>query len=309
MQSRYTRSGERAQDFKLDPRDHDTIGFVASESDRPKDRTIVRARQIAHLRNVFAGRITDHLYDAEPKREHILALLRVMAAIPRIRTEKLVQEVQRWAPSMSKGARSELIDEARRKPCVFRKETIGKIIELVDAERTKYKAWALWPVDLSLSESKLRKKPGKRKRDTERRRAAGVIPRSEYLAKVASKEPWVPLNISRAKYFRLKAKGMLPVSGETGSAPSTTVVEIDKGIRDSEGCRGHAPSLTVEPAPVPRPTRERAAADDELSIDGILSAMDDEEREAFLEDPPSWFIAALVRNNPFLAQPQHPRTG
>jgi hypothetical protein len=49
MQGSYTLAQASAQVFKLDPRDHDTIEFVASEPDRPQDRTIVRGKQINHI--------------------------------------------------------------------------------------------------------------------------------------------------------------------------------------------------------------------------------------------------------------------
>jgi hypothetical protein len=244
MQGSYTLAQASAQVFKLDPRDHDTIEFVASEPDRPQDRTIVRGKQINHIRKVFAGRHGKHLPDTESAREQLLALLRVMAAIPRIKTATLIKEVQRWAPWMAKGERSELIDTAKRTPRVHRKESLGKILRLVDTEQNEFKAWSIWPIDLSLAESKLRKKSGKRKRDTERRRAAGAVPRSEYLAKVASKEPWVALNMSRSKYYRLKAKGMIPAPSETGSAPSTISIVIDTGINSVEAYTGRAPRLT-----------------------------------------------------------------
>jgi hypothetical protein len=45
----------------------------------------------------------------------------------------------------------------------------------------------------------------------------------------------------------------------------------------------------TSPGPVTRPARDRAA---------VLDDMDDEEREAFLDDPPAWFIADLVRSEP-----------
>jgi hypothetical protein len=107
MQAGYTRASARAQDFKIDPTDHKTIEFVAKESEQPKDRTIVRGKQINHIRKVFEGRHGKHLPDTESAREQLLALLRVMAVIPRIKTATLVKEVQRWAPWMRKCERSE----------------------------------------------------------------------------------------------------------------------------------------------------------------------------------------------------------
>jgi hypothetical protein len=50
------------------------------------------------------------------------------------------------------------------------------------------KAWAAWPLDLSLAEHKLRTKEYDRRYSTKRRRAAGKMPRS-YTADAPSPTP------------------------------------------------------------------------------------------------------------------------
>jgi hypothetical protein len=198
MRNIYTRSRGSAQEFKLDPKDRETIEWICQEQDQPTDRTVVRAKQIAHLRKIFEGRHGDHLTDTETERKHLLALLRVMAAIPRIRTATLVKEVQRWAPWISNGDRSDLIDTAKRTPRVHRKEALGCIVGLVDAERQKFKAWSIWPIDLSRAESKLRTKEYDLQYSAERRRAAGARPQSESLSRT---KPWVEEGISRTEWY------------------------------------------------------------------------------------------------------------
>ena len=46
----------------------------------------------------------------------LLALLRVLAGIPRIKTATLIKEVERWAPWMPASERSQMIDTALRTP-------------------------------------------------------------------------------------------------------------------------------------------------------------------------------------------------
>jgi hypothetical protein len=189
-----------AASYKLDPKnDRAKIERVCRQDDRSPDRTIVRGKQIAHLRKVFEGRIADYFYNAEPDRKHVIALIRVLASIPNIRSSTLMQNAWRWLPSATKGEIDDLVSEASRKPCVFRKETLGLLIRLTDAEREKYKAWSIWPIDLSLAEAKLRRKQHDRDDKAEKRRAAGATPRSESLSQT---QPWVAEGISRRTWER-----------------------------------------------------------------------------------------------------------
>ena len=189
-----------AASYKLDPKsDRAKIEHVCRQDDRSPDRTVVRGKQIAHLRKVFEGRIADYLYDAEPDRKHVIALIRILASIPNIRSSTLTQNAWRWLPSATKGEIDDLVSEASRKPCVFRKETLGRLIRLTDAEREKYKAWSIWPIDLSLAEAKLRRKQHDRDDKAEKRREAGATPRSKSLSQT---QPWVAEGISRSTWER-----------------------------------------------------------------------------------------------------------
>ncbi|WP_426615268.1 hypothetical protein [Bradyrhizobium sp. McL0616] len=124
---------------------------------------MTRGKQIAHLRRVFAHR-GGRLPDTETGRQHLLALLRVLATIPRIKKLTLVKEALRWAPLWSEAERSQLVYFAVQTPPVHRKETLGRTIGLVDAEREACKAWSFWPIDLSLAEANLRKQQRERNR-------------------------------------------------------------------------------------------------------------------------------------------------
>jgi hypothetical protein len=264
MQAAYTRAEARAQDFKLDPTDNAMLSFVARESDAPKDRTIVRGNQIHDIRMVFGRRHGQHLPDTAEHREQLLALLRLLADIPRVKRSTLIKEVEGRAPWMSKGDSSDMIDTARRTHRVHRKEKLGRIMRMTDIEREAWKVWSIWPMDLDLATSKLRGKERDRQSSSKRRRAAGAMTRSEYLEKVASPRPWVALNISESTYYRRQRKRK--DEADSGSVGSITLV-IDRDIRDSvEAYTTDEPSVTVEPAPVDRPSRRlgpRSAVIDE----------------------------------------------
>jgi hypothetical protein len=193
-------SPRKVVSYKLDPKnDRVKIERVCRQDDRPPDRTIVRGKQIAHLRKVFEGRIAEHLYDAEPDRKHVIALLRVLASIPNIRSSTLMQNAWRWVPSATKGEIDDLVSKASSRPCVFRKETLGRLIRLTDDERKKFKAWSIWPIDLSLAEARLRRQEHDRDQKAENRIKAGATPRSESLSQT---QPWVAEGISRSTWER-----------------------------------------------------------------------------------------------------------
>lgn len=190
------------QSFKLDPSDHASIAYVCKQSERPQDVAGTRSKQIAHLRRVFAYR-GGHLPDTERGRQQLLSLLRVMAAIPRVKTSTLVMEAQHWAPLWSEAERNEIVHRAMRTPRVHRNTTLGRTIGLVDAEREACKAWSIWPIDLSLAEAKLRKKQRSKEQKRENRRAAGACPQSE---SVSATKPWKAEGKGRTAWYEERKK-------------------------------------------------------------------------------------------------------
>lgn len=185
------------QGYKLDPADLASIAYVCRQDERPRDLAATGRKQIAHLRRVFAYR-GGHLPHTEDGRQHLLALLRVMAAIPKIKTSTLAKEAHCWAPLWSEAERDELVHRALLTPRVHRNTTLGLIIGLVDAEREACKAWGIWPIDLSRAEAKLRKRERSKEQKSEKRRAAGARPQSESLS---ATKPWDAEGISRSTWY------------------------------------------------------------------------------------------------------------
>jgi hypothetical protein len=188
----------RPVNFKLDPKNRATIERISRECDEPTDREIYRALRISQIRTLFRGRHGKHLPDTVVARKHLLALLRHLAAIPRIRKATLFKEVQRWAAWMSASERSELVHTALLTPRVHRADKLGRLFGLVDAERIKFGTWTIWPIDLSLAEAKLRSLEHDKAYQAAKRRAAGCQPHSESLART---KPWVAEGISRTEWF------------------------------------------------------------------------------------------------------------
>jgi hypothetical protein len=76
-------------------------------------------------------------------------------------------------------------------------------VGLRNADRERLKAWNIPPCDVTEAELAEHNRAKKRARDTDRRRKAGVKPRSIYLSKSKSTlKPWEALDISKATYYR-----------------------------------------------------------------------------------------------------------
>jgi hypothetical protein len=90
------------------------------------------------------------------------------------------------------------------KPIRWRADALGRLLRLTDAERTELKITTIGSVDVPRAERMKRRRERARQRKAAKRRAAGAVPRAEYLARCRAKpKPWVILGVSRSGYYRL----------------------------------------------------------------------------------------------------------
>jgi hypothetical protein len=86
-------------------------------------------------------------------------------------------------------------------------EELGHLIQLRDAERDGLKIRTIAPCDLTPAERKAKKRKRDRERRSLKRRAAGAIPRAQYLAQSKSRsQPWLAEGISRRTWERQRRK-------------------------------------------------------------------------------------------------------
>jgi hypothetical protein len=103
------------------------------------------------------------------------------------------------APRMTDGDRAKLLAEVQDKPRRWSAAKLG----LTDAERRHLKITTIGAIDVPKAERAKRRKELDRKAKVEQRRAAGVRPRAEFLAKsLCNTKPWVALGMSRASWYR-----------------------------------------------------------------------------------------------------------
>lgn len=95
-----------------------------------------------------------------------------------------------------------------------RNDTLINLFQITDDEQRQLRTI------LSKDQALERRRERDRKRDEERRRAAGAIEREAYEANsLSKKKPWEALGMSRAKWYRLGKP--MPVESETSSSPIT----------------------------------------------------------------------------------------
>jgi len=133
------------------------------------------------------------------------------------------------------------------KPTDQDRDTLAWRLRLTMERRTRLRITSIGAIDVRKEDRPAYLREHHRRRKEDERRANGVKPRTEYLAAVKAKEPWVALGISRATWYRRGKPGL-----ETG--PQT---------RKKERQRYAAPRLTDHPPQVaPKRWRSRAKAKD-----------------------------------------------
>lgn len=156
-------------------------------------------------------------------------LLPVAQALSRLRTEKhgaanrddvfaaLKVWAQRWTPLISDDVLRDVAAEAIDKNWMFRADPLGKRLHLSFAERSFLGLRTIGCYDVSRAKrarmAKQRRRDRDRARKAAKRRARGVIPRSQYLAQSLTRAaPWALAGISRRTWERRrKAKTAPPV--------------------------------------------------------------------------------------------------
>jgi hypothetical protein len=123
----------------------------------------------------------------------------------------LLAVVEGRAPWMDESERVGLVQSVLARPVKMRELSavqIGRRMNVREAERRAcmislcVMPYDVWPEELA----EIKRKAARERAWKRRRRKLGQQKREAYLAKFASKKPWLNLGISRATYFRRKAR-------------------------------------------------------------------------------------------------------
>jgi hypothetical protein len=146
--------------------------------------------------------------------------------------ERRERWLDRYAPWLDADKRAAILDMA---PHWYSQRSLGQHLELYDEVREGLHIRTIEALDVT-EEQRAAINAGKRLKNQERRRRKNDIkPRDEYLASVKGPEPWKPLKISKATYYR---RGL---HRETGSDTHLSSIK-------------RSPSLTVSLSDTAKPT-------------------------------------------------------
>jgi hypothetical protein len=177
---------------------------IARKYARRQHRLIsLTSLRIADLRRLFLARYGRSLRDDDAGR----ADARIMAHHLARRSNaerRIVSWLELQAPWMKPVEVKGLIAEVFSRPHKWRADTLGKHLNLTDAERRRLGITTIGAVDVNRAERLARRREKARQRDQQRRRAQGAKPRAEYEGKSISRaKPWEAMGISRRTWYRL----------------------------------------------------------------------------------------------------------
>jgi hypothetical protein len=179
-----------------------------------KPETMRRLR-LGDLRKLFRQRYGPTLPDDDAGREDLIQLLLPISLGPT--PEKIMRNaIEVAAPWMKAEEAQQLIGRIMEIPEQARRptaKTLGKRLNVTNAEREGLRLWTIHPADMTDEQMAEQRKAKKRARDECRRQQRGAKSRQIYLAGSLSKQkPWEKNGQSRATWFRHRRQK----NGETG---------------------------------------------------------------------------------------------
>jgi hypothetical protein len=129
-----------------------------------------------------------------------------------------------WAPWCNRADLANLVERVEADPRKWTADSLAHELGITFAVRQALKLTTIGAIDLDKAGRKQRRNDRKAEKETQRRRKNGAVPRADYLAANSKSrdEPWVALNMSKSKYYRLGLHRLSPtpsisrISGETG---------------------------------------------------------------------------------------------
>jgi hypothetical protein len=150
-----------------------------------------------------------------------------------LRAAELLDRLQLWAQRYAKDAQNsqlrEAVHQAIGHPFLDKADPLARHLGLTYGLRQQLRVRTIGACDVDkvgrAQLAKLRKRQRERARSAAKRRAAGAVPRQEFLARsLARARPWAEAGVSRATWYRRRAAmaaiGALPA--ETGALPAET---------------------------------------------------------------------------------------
>ncbi|MGX4772014.1 hypothetical protein ACWAUC_19765 [Bradyrhizobium guangdongense] len=173
---------------------------------RGNDRVHLAPIRISELCRLFRARYGQHLPDDDAGRDDARIMAHHLAMITGDQRRRIASWLGTWAPWMRLDEMSRIIEAVIAKPFRWNADTLGKRLNLAYADRQRLKITSIGAVDVTKAQRAAARKARKREDMSQRRRAAGVKPRSQYEATAAARaKPWEAEGVSRATWYRRNA--------------------------------------------------------------------------------------------------------
>lgn len=173
---------------------------------RRQPRPSIASLRVSELSRLFSARYGEQLPDDDAGRDDARLMAHHLAQLtgdPRKRVMGFVELRCPWMPiAEAKALLLETIDKPRR----WRADKLAWRLRLTHADRATLKITTIGSVDKPKSARWHDRQERSRAAKEQRRREQGAKPRAEYLASVRSAAPWKAAGVSRATWFRRRAR-------------------------------------------------------------------------------------------------------
>jgi hypothetical protein len=174
---------------------------------RGDDRVHLAPIRIAELCRIFRDRYGQHLPEDDAGREDARIMANHLAMLNGDQRRNIASWMARWTPWMPELELARLIDQVLAKTRRWRADTLGKRLNLTEAERQRLRVTTIGACDMTKAERKAARKARKREAMRNRRKATGAKLRAEYLAESAERaKPWTAEGISRRTWYRRRKR-------------------------------------------------------------------------------------------------------
>jgi hypothetical protein len=173
---------------------------IASRYKKKRGPANLGAIRIAELRRIFRARHRgDTLSNDDAGREDAVTMAHHIAGQPVDAARRIRAWLELRAPWMTPGDVADLVDEVLVQPKRWTADELAARLNLTDAERQRLRIRSIGASDMTKAERQEARRDRARASKQRKRRAAGVVPRAEYLARctAARTRPWEILGISQ----------------------------------------------------------------------------------------------------------------
>ncbi len=173
---------------------------------RRQPRPSIASLRVAELSRLFSARYGEILPDDDAGRDDAAIMAQHLAHLTGDPRKRVLGFLELRCPWMPIAEAKALLLETINKPRRWRADKLAWRMRLTHADRATLKITTIGSVDKPKSERWHERQERAKQVKEQRRREQGAKRRADYLAAVSHGRPWKALGISRATWFRRRAR-------------------------------------------------------------------------------------------------------